>query len=352
MDPTDHVITVRGLHRTYGAGRDSFDAVRGVDLHVRPGELFALLGTNGAGKTSLLEVVEGLAPATRGEVRVFGLDPYRQRARIRPRTGIMLQEAGFPSDLTTAETARMWAGTLGDPMPVAEALELVGLRGRAGVPVASLSGGERRRLDLALALLGRPAVLFLDEPTTGLDPQSRRDAWELVRRLLDEGTTIVLTTHYLEEAERLADRLAIMHAGRVVRTGTVADIVAGEPARIRFRTTAPDLRDAARLAALPALAAPPRSDATGVELTSTDLQATLTRLLVQADGAGAVLTDLDASPASLERAFLAVAAGGAGGVGDAADPGDAHAPGGSDRTRSTRSATGRRRGAPLERTSR
>jgi ABC-2 type transport system ATP-binding protein len=309
---TEPVITVQGLVRTYGQGRASFDAVRGVDLHVRRGELFALLGTNGAGKTSLLEVVEGLAPATAGRVRVFGLDPFRHRSRVRPRTGIMLQEAGFPADLTTLETARMWAGTLGDPLPVEECLELVGLRGRGTVPVKSLSGGERRRLDLALALLGRPEVLFLDEPTTGLDPQSRRDAWQLVRRLLDDGTTVVLTTHYLEEAEELADRLAIMDAGRIVRTGTVADIVAGEPARIRYRTAAPHLRDPVRLAALPALAGPPRSDATGVELTSTDLQVTLTRLLVHADEAGAVLTDLDASPASLERAFLAVAAGGDG----------------------------------------
>ncbi len=305
---TEPVISVQGLRRSYGQGRESFDAVRGVDLHVRRGELFALLGTNGAGKTSLLEVVEGIAPASAGQVRVFGLDPYRHRARVRPRTGIMLQEAGFPADLTTLETARMWAGTLGAPMPVEESLELVGLRGRGTVPVKSLSGGERRRLDLARALLGRPEVLYLDEPTTGLDPQSRRDAWDLVRRLLDDGTTVVLTTHYLEEAERLADRLAIMDAGRIVRTGTVADIVAGEPARIRYRTTDAGLRDAARLAGLPALAGAPRSDATGVELASTDLQATLTRLLAQAAEAGAVLADLEANPASLERAFLAVAA--------------------------------------------
>jgi ABC-2 type transport system ATP-binding protein len=303
----DSIITVEGLHRSYGVGRTTFDAVRGVDLHVRRGELFALLGTNGAGKTSLLEVVEGITPATGGRVRVFGLDPYRNRARVRPRTGIMLQEAGFPSDLTTAETARMWAGTLGYPMPVTEALELVGLRGRAAVPVKSLSGGERRRLDLALALLGRPELLFLDEPTTGLDAQSRHDTWGLVRRLLDDGTTVVLTTHYLEEAERLADRLAIMHDGRIVRTGTVADLVAGEPARIRYRTSDPRLRDAERLADLPALAGTPRADATGVELASHDLQATLTRLLAHAAESGAVLTDLDASPASLERAFLAVA---------------------------------------------
>ncbi|MFD1504661.1 ABC transporter ATP-binding protein [Georgenia yuyongxinii] len=307
MHTTDSVISVTGLRRSYGRGAAAFEAVRGVDLTVRRGELFALLGTNGAGKTSLLEVVEGIAPATAGEVRVFGLDPYRRRGQVRPRTGIMLQEAGFPSDLTTAETARMWAGTLAAPRGVGESLDLVGLGHRHHVPVKSLSGGERRRLDLALALMGRPEILFLDEPTTGLDPQSRRDAWELVRALLGEGTTVVLTTHYLEEAEELADRLAIMHAGEIVRTGTVADIVASEPARIRYRTDHAALADVDRLSALPALTGWPRADATGVLLESTDLQATLTALLAVADDAGARLTNLDASSASLERAFLAVA---------------------------------------------
>ncbi|MDD9207979.1 ABC transporter ATP-binding protein, partial [Georgenia sp. 10Sc9-8] len=204
------VLTVDGLHRTYGTGRDSFEAVRGIDLHVRRGELFALLGTNGAGKTSTLEVLEGLAPASAGDVRVLGRDPYRERNSVRPRTGIMLQDAGFPPELTAAETARMWRGTLSRPVPVDQALAAVGLEHRAGVRVASLSGGEQRRLDLALALMGRPEVLFLDEPTTGLDPQSRRTTWELVRALLDDGVTVMLTTHYLEEAEELADRLAIL----------------------------------------------------------------------------------------------------------------------------------------------
>ncbi|WP_418606944.1 ABC transporter ATP-binding protein [Georgenia sp. SUBG003] len=301
------IITVEGLRRTYGSGRHSYEAVRGVDLHVRRGEIFALLGTNGAGKTSLLEVVEGLAPATGGRVRVFGKDPHRERHAVRPRTGIMLQEAGFPSDLTTAETARMWHGTLARPRPVREALEMVGLAGRADVRVASLSGGERRRLDLALAVMGRPEILFLDEPTTGLDPQSRRDAWQLVRTLLDQGATVVLTTHYLQEAEELADRLAIMHGGRIAREGTVAEIVGAEPARIRYRTDDAALADIDLLSALPALAGWPRADATGVELQTTDLQATLTALLTRARQSGAALTQLDASPASLERAFLAVA---------------------------------------------
>ncbi len=304
---TSSVITVRGLHRRYGSGPTAFTAVRGVDLDVRRGELFALLGTNGAGKTSLLEVVEGIAPPTAGTVRVLGSDPYRERHRVRPRTGIMLQEAGFASDLTTVETARMWHGTLGAPMPAEAALDLVGLSGRARVPVTSLSGGERRRLDLALALMGRPEVLFLDEPTTGLDPQSRRDAWDLVRHLLEEGVTVVLTTHYLEEAEELADRLAIMHGGEIVRSGTVEQIVAGEPARIRYRTASGDLADPRTLHGLPGLLGARRSRTGLVELESRDLQVTLSALLERANTAGEVLTNLEASHASLERAFLTIA---------------------------------------------
>ena len=206
MDDTG-VITVRDLRRRYGGtGGRGFEAVRGVTFSVRRGELFALLGTNGAGKTSTMEVLEGLAPPTRGTVRVLGCDPCRDRARVRRRMGIVLQEGGFPPDLTVAETGRMWAGTLSAPRPVPEALDLVGLGHRAGVAVRSLSGGERRRLDLAMAILGRPEVLFLDEPTTGLDPESRRRTWRLIRELLGAGTTVVLTTHYLEEAEELADR--------------------------------------------------------------------------------------------------------------------------------------------------
>src|SRR4051794_25453628 len=256
-------INVASLHRSYGSGASAFEAVRGINLHVRRGELFALLGTNGAGKTSLLEVIEGMAPPSAGQVRVFGVDPYRRRREVRRRTGIVLQESALPSGLTAIETARMWHGTLTHPMPFSECLGLVDLTHRRNVAVKSLSGGERRRLDLALALMGQPELLFLDEPTAGLDPQSRRQVWELVRRLLDHGTTIVLTTHYLEEAEQLADRLAIMHAGQIARMGSVAEIVASEPAHIRYRTTSAELADLDGLATLPALAAGSRSDTTG-----------------------------------------------------------------------------------------
>jgi ABC-2 type transport system ATP-binding protein len=297
-----HLITAHDVRRRYGGGR-GFDAVRGVSLSVRKGELFALLGTNGAGKTSLLELLEGLAPTTSGTVRVLGQDPYRSRRQVRPRIGIMLQEGGFPAELTVTETARMWAGTLTRPRPVAEALELVDLQHRSRVTVKQLSGGERRRLDLAVALLGQPEVLFLDEPTTGLDPESRRRVWQLVRNLLQSGTTIVMTTHYLQEVEELADRLAIMHAGAIVRTGTPTGVASTQPARITFRLPA-----ATRpLPVLPGVATDPAVVAGAVVLHSEDLQATLAALLAWAAANRIDLTDLDARPGSLEEAFLAAA---------------------------------------------
>jgi len=301
------VITTTGVRRTYRGSGAPYEAVRGVDLSIGQGELFALLGTNGAGKTSLLEVVEGLAPASAGEVRVFGKDPYADRAAVRARTGIMLQEAGFPADVRAGEMVRMWAATLSRRSDE-DVLAAVGLEHRAGVAVSSLSGGERRRLDLALALLGRPDVLFLDEPTTGLDPESRRDAWSIVRSRLAEGVTVVLTTHYLEEAEELSDRLAIMHEGRVVREGTVADIVAGEPARIAFTLPA----DAPAPPPLLGSAERERGVAgTRYVVTTPQLQEDLFALLAWARDAGVVLGDLDARAASLEQAFLSIAADGA-----------------------------------------
>ena len=296
-------VEVTDLHRTYRAARRGtpFEAVRGVSFGVRRGELFALLGTNGAGKTSTLEVVEGLAAPTSGRVRVLGHDPHRERAAVRPRMGVVLQSGGFPGDLTVGEALRMWAGTLTDARPVEETLALTSMADRAGVPVSRLSGGERRRLDLAAALLNRPEVLFLDEPTAGLDPESRRDTWEVVRDLLGAGSTVVLTTHYLEEAEALADRLAILHRGRVVLQGTTADIAEAQPARISFASS--DIR----LPELPG--ATVADDGRRTTLRTKDLQATLTALLGWAAAHGTHLRDLDARSASLEETFLAVAEG-------------------------------------------
>jgi ABC-2 type transport system ATP-binding protein len=315
MDDDTAVIRVRDLRRHYGGpGREGFDAVRGVSFSVRRGELFALLGTNGAGKTSTMELVAGLARAAPGSVEVFGCDPGRQRGRVRGRMGIMLQEGGFPPDLTVAETGRMWAGTLSAPRPVAGALELAGLRHRGGVAVRSLSGGERRRLDLAMAILGRPELLLLDEPTTGLDPESRRGTWLLISGLLAAGTTVVLTTHYLEEAEHLADRLAIMHQGRIIRTSTPAQVAAAEPARISFRLPAGTREPVPEITGV-------RASATGsqVLLETHDLQLALTALLSWASARNLTLAGLDARPAGLAEAFHALA------TGDQSGPVDDHA---------------------------
>ncbi|KOU55712.1 multidrug ABC transporter ATPase [Streptomyces sp. MMG1533] len=299
----EHVIEVTGLRRVYGGG---FEAVRGISFSVRRGEVFALLGTNGAGKTSTVELLEGLARPAGGRVRVLGRDPYAERAVVRPRTGVMLQEGGFPSELTVAETARMWAGCVSGARPQGEALALVGLERRSGVRVKQLSGGERRRLDLALALLGGPEVLFLDEPTTGLDAEGRRDTWELVRALRDGGTTVLLTTHYLEEAEDLADRLAILHEGRIAAAGTPAEVTAGQPSRISF-----ELPDGYFLGDLPPLGelgvCGHEVEGNVVRLRTRELQRAATGVLGWADRAGIELRRLDVRSASLEEAFLGIA---------------------------------------------
>ncbi|MFJ8635155.1 ABC transporter ATP-binding protein [Streptomyces sp. NPDC093568] len=299
----EHVIEVTDLRRVYGGG---FEAVRGISFSVARGEVFALLGTNGAGKTSTVELLEGLARPAGGRVRVLGHDPHAERAAVRPRTGVMLQEGGFPSELTVAETARMWAGCVSGARPPLEVLERIGLAGKAGVRVKQLSGGERRRLDLALALLGDPEVLFLDEPTTGLDAEGRRDTWELVRELRDAGTTVLLTTHYLEEAEGLADRLAILHEGRIATAGTPVEVTAAQPSRITF-----ELPQGYFVGDLPPLdgmgVREHEIDGRVVRLRTHELQRTATRLLVWAEAAGVELRRLDVRPASLEEAFLGIA---------------------------------------------
>ncbi|GAA1555313.1 ABC transporter ATP-binding protein [Kribbella lupini] len=293
------VITAERLARRFG-GRPGHEAVRGIDLAVRRGELFALLGTNGAGKTSALEVLAGLAPPTSGTVRVLGQDPFRSRRLVRSRIGIMLQSRGFAADLTVAETVSTWAGSLTRPRPLGEALDLVGLATRRNVRIRQLSGGEQQRLGLALAILGRPEVLFLDEPTAGLDPAARKQTWELISDLLLSGTTVLLTTHQLIEASALADRLAILRNGRLVGLGTPEQLAATRPARITFRLPAP-----VSLPHLPQVVATINSSG-GVELETQDLQATLTEVLTWAHQQDLHLGDLTARPASFEEAFLAI----------------------------------------------
>ena len=291
------VVVADNVTRTYG----KFTAVDGVSFHVAQGELVALLGSNGAGKTSLLEVLQGSTRSNDGRVRVFGVDPVADRAAIRQRTGIMLQEVGFAKDLTVRETLVMWAGTLTSPRPVADSLAMCGLEGRADIRVGSLSGGERRRLDLAMATLGRPELLFMDEPTTGLDPAVRQYTWELVRRMLDEGSTVLLTTHYMEEAEELADRILIMDRGRILTEGSVADIVARHPCEITFRDVEVSDGEFERLSHV---VYPVSRDRGITRVLSTDLHATLRELLALADSRDIHLDGLNARAASLESAFL------------------------------------------------
>ncbi len=296
------VIAATGLRRTYGSGEGAYEAVRGIDLDVRAGEVFALLGTNGAGKTSTLDLLEGLAEPSGGELAVFGMDPRRDRRRVRPLTGIMLQSGGLPAELTVRETLEMWRGTCSDPTTADAVLERVRLTDRADVRVRALSGGEQRRVDLACALIGQPRLLFLDEPTTGLDPESRRATWKLLADLKRDGVTMVLTTHYLDEAEALADRIAILHRGAVARLGTLREIVEGHPAEI-------ELDDPA--VPLPALSgswSSTESDGAGrVALRTHRLQDDLHTLLAWAADRGLALSGLQARHPSLESVFLAIA---------------------------------------------
>jgi ABC-2 type transport system ATP-binding protein len=210
-------VTVRGLRKVY----DAVAAVDGLDLDILPGEVFALLGPNGAGKTTTVEMLEGYRTPTAGEVRVLGHDPATPTAHWRARIGIVLQSTGGHDELTVAEVVRHFAGYYPNARDPEEVIAAVGLEDKRGTRIRHLSGGQRRRLDVALGILGRPELLFLDEPTTGFDPEARREFWGLVQRLAsDDGTTVLLTTHYLDEAEYLADRVGVLAGGRLVALDT------------------------------------------------------------------------------------------------------------------------------------
>ncbi|HVM55900.1 MAG TPA: ABC transporter ATP-binding protein, partial [Gaiellaceae bacterium] len=208
-------VSVRGLRKAYG----SVEAVRGIDLEIPAGEIFALLGPNGAGKTTTVEILEGYRSRDAGEVEVLGCDPASERSRLKPRIGIVFQSTGVEPYLTVRETVTMYASLYPRRRPVDEVIERVGLTEKRDERVVRLSGGQQRRLEMAVALVGDPDLLFLDEPTTGFDPAARREAWEVVKGLADLGTTVVLTTHYMDEAQYLADRVVVISAGRVVAEG-------------------------------------------------------------------------------------------------------------------------------------
>ncbi|HEV3318530.1 MAG TPA: ABC transporter ATP-binding protein [Solirubrobacteraceae bacterium] len=227
-----NAIEVRDLHKRYG----EHEAVRGIDIEVRRGEVFGLLGPNGAGKTTTVEILEGYRERTSGEVSVLGYDPARRQIELRRRIGIVLQSGGIYSLLTPREALAHWASFYPRPRDVEEVLELSGLAEQADMRSRKLSGGQQRRLDLALALVGDPELMFLDEPTTGFDPKARHGAWETVRRLKQLGKTVVLTTHYLDEAQALADRVAIVKDGRVLAIGPPRELgVGGTRYRVAYR---------------------------------------------------------------------------------------------------------------------
>ena len=225
-------IKVEGLAKRYG----SHEALRGIDFEIGAGEVFGLLGPNGAGKTTTIEILEGYRERDAGTVEVLGEDPQRADRAWRERLGVVLQSSSLYPNLTVRESLRIFGGYYASPRNAGEVIDIVGLAEKADARVRTLSGGQKRRLDLGLALVGNPELVFLDEPTTGFDPGARRAAWETIRNLRSLGTTILLTTHYLDEAEQLSDRVAVLREGRIVREGSPAELTGGNPeTEIRYR---------------------------------------------------------------------------------------------------------------------
>jgi ABC-2 type transport system ATP-binding protein len=294
----DSVISVQGLRKSY----DDLEAVRGIDLDVGAGEIFAFLGPNGAGKTTTVEILEGYRSRNGGEVSVLGTDPQHADRAWRQRVGFVLQESRLVPELTPRETVEQYAGYYASPRDVDETVKLVGLADKADVRASKLSGGQQRRLDVALALIGDPELLFLDEPTTGFDPSARRQAWDMIGGLRDLGKTVFLTTHYMEEAQTLADQVAIISAGRIVATGSPEDLGGDRQGRteISFRlpagVRAPDLPFAVRTSA--------RIDAGAVSVTADDPVPMLRELTNWAAERGVGLPGLTVGAPSLEDIYL------------------------------------------------
>lgn len=294
-------IEVTGLRKRYG----EVEAVTGVDLSVRTGEVVAFLGPNGAGKTTTVEILEGLRSRTSGDVHVLGVDPAEATADWRERIGVVLQGAKHEGDFTAAEIVTMWSAYYRSPRPTAEVLELVGLAEAAGTRTRRLSGGQQQRLAVALALVGDPELVFLDEPTTGFDPAARREAWQTIDGLRSLGVTVLLTTHYMDEADRLADRIAVISRGRIVADGTAPELAAqvAMPSHISW--------DAAELSTV---ALPDRlrdllrsQDAwERPALVTRDVGGVVRELLATAEVVGTRLDSLAVQPPTLEDTYLAL----------------------------------------------
>ena len=294
---TAPAVAVRGLIKSYGAVR----AVRGISFEVPAGEVFALLGPNGAGKSTTVEILEGHRTADSGEVSVLGFDPARAGREFRDRIGIVLQEATIDtSEVTVAEALDTFGAAYRHPRDRDEVIELVGLVGKQNARLKTLSGGQQRRIDMALGLIGDPDLLFLDEPTTGFDPEARRAAWEMIKGLRSLGRTIVLTTHYMEEAEYLADRVAVLMDGQIVACAPPSQLLGSERSTIRFRLPAGVGR-----AGLPALVAATVEIDEGIAVVNTERPtALLAELTGWAMQRGIELAGLPVSPPSLEDAYL------------------------------------------------
>jgi len=297
-------VEVTGLRKMYGG----LAAVDGLDLTIETGEVVALLGPNGAGKTTTVEILEGYRRRDAGDVRVLGMDPRTGGRAFRERIGVVLQEAGFEDNFTPRELIRLHAGYYPHPRAVDDVIRLTGLEEKAEARVRTLSGGQRRRLDLALGIVGGPEMIFLDEPTTGFDPSARRHAWELVDGLRDLGATILLTTHYLDEAEHLADRVVIIDHGRVVAAGTPAELsaAAGTGTVISFR-----LPPGVTTTELPTVGTERRMAGNVVEVHTTSATADVAALSAWAVGRGLEFEDLTLARPSLEDIYLGLVGEGA-----------------------------------------
>jgi len=295
------VITVRGLAKRY----DSHQAIAGIDLEVRRGEIFAFLGPNGAGKTTTVEILEGFRQRTAGEVSVLGQDPAAAGGAWRDRVGVVLQESQPEPGLSVRECLAMYAGFYSAPRDIDETIALVGLTAKAGTLGTRLSGGQRRRLDFALALIGDPELIFLDEPTTGFDPSARRAAWEVIAGLRKLGKTVFLTTHYMDEAEYLADRIAVLSAGRVVAEGTPRTLGGRDHMTTAISFTLPDgLLPHDLPTGLSPLAEP---GPTGLTVVHTESPLVHLQMLgTWALGLGFDLPDLDVHRPTLEEVYLSL----------------------------------------------